>query len=942
MSERLDPRSFVEWVERTSERHGNLVAVTGVGETLTFSEFWDRSMRLARELVALGAGLDDRVGLWAEQSSDLLVGIVGIMAAGAAYVPLDPSYPVGRLQQIAADSGIRLIVAPLRQHDRARSAGIPLVATRFEDDGADRASTPLPVVGPDEAAYVIYTSGSTGRPKGVVIEHHAVLSLLQWMIEDCGMRPGDRVMGTASPAYDASVPTFLVPLATGGTFIALPIEATIDPFELAKAITHFRPRALQASPTMLGMLAESAWAGDKELVVWVGGEQTAASAIRYLAPRVKELCNYYGPTEATVQITVARLGPDDTDAPVGKPPSHVGCHILDPDGREVPQGGTGELYITGPTLARGYLNEPDLTALRFAQISLEGQPPVRAYRTGDLARFRDDGSLMILGRLDDQIKVRGYLIEPREIENRLMEHAGVAEVVVLGRASAEDHETTLIAFVKSTGDLATRELKTFVKEVLPDYMVPADVVQVTSFPLTPNGKVDRRALAELALGGRSFGPLDVGEAAPTDRTDEVLRLFAAVLSVDPRSLEPDDEFFDVGGTSLRCARLFMSIEDRYGLSLPLSTLIAAPTPRRLAEVIDDELSGGPTRGSADGQPRHEWERILSNLWSEILGRPSVRRTDDFFALGGTEADATRMLDQLKSLDGVVVTMNELRRCATIEQLATLIGGRASRASLVSLQTDGANPPFFCIAGAGALAVTFMPLARLLGPDQPFYGLQAHGIERRGVPDYTMTQAARRYAKAIREIQPSGPYLIGGHSLGGAIALRVVHLLEAAGEEVALLAVFDSLLTEAMVGTRFSGHGGNSTAERLSVLPRRPRLSTIVRLPLTGVVPQRGLAQFEVFAGLGQLQAAFGGRLKPWDGSAVVYKAEDEESENVVLGWRCLLTGEWTTVSVPGEHITMLEKSNIAVAAADLRQRITAAIAARAGRGDSAGAVSTAR
>lgn len=926
MRKPLAATSIVAWIGQTVERYGNSVAATGVGETLTFEELWSRSMRLARELVARGVQPEDRVGIWAEQSSDLLVGFVGIMAAGGAYVPLDPSYPKGRLERIAADAGMDHVVVPHRHREGASALGLTLVPTTFE--GSDpTASTPLPELGEQHAAYVMFTSGSTGHPKGVVIEHGALRSTLTWLIEDCDLHPGDRVMGTASPAFDASVPTFFLPLVTGGTLISLAAEVTVDPYALADAIVHYRPRAIQTSPTMLQMLTETGWKGDQRLDIWAGGEQISASAIRYIAPRVHELFNYYGPTEATVEVCVARLTPEDTDAPIGIPPAHVGCYVLDPERQRVPTGAMGELFISGPTLARGYLDRPELTAERFVLLSLDGDPPMRAYRTGDLARFRDDGALVILGRLDDQIKIRGYLIEPREVEVRLMEHPQINDAVVLAAALGDD-EPRLVAYLKADGAPSARSVRAFVRQTLPDHMVPTTIVEVASFPLTPNGKVDRKRLAEQAVAPEASPIAPQGRpaegATPSASASEleVRELFASALSVPANTLNVDDDFFDLGGTSLRCARLFLSIEDRYGVVLPLSTLVDAPTPRRLAEVIAAETSGGATPRSKAEPPRHEWERILGNLWSEVLMIQDISRTDDFFALGGSTEDARRMLDKLRAIDGVDVNVDELRRAPTIVALAALIGARTVRSSLVPLKTTGTNPPFFCIAGAGGLAVTFTPLARLLGPEQPFYGLQAKGIERRGIPDYTLQATARRYARLIRDVQPNGPYLIGGHSLGGAIALKVVHLLEAEGEKVSLLAVFDAVLTESMVdsGASAAGEVGHG-AGRLSDLPRRPRLKTILRLPMVGIVPLRGIAQFEVFAALGQLQVAFARRLEPWDGNAVVFVSDDEESEFVEAGWRKLLVGTWSTCSVPGAHITMLEKENIAVAAIHLREQI---------------------
>jgi amino acid adenylation domain-containing protein len=923
MSEPCDATSIVAWIGQTAERYSNSVAATGVGETLTFEELWSRSLRLARELVSRGVRVEDRVGIWAEQSSDLLVGFVGIMAAGAAYVPLDPGYPRGRLERIAADSGMHFVVVPHRHYAGAGELGIELVPTTFAD-AEPATSVDLPEVGVRNAAYVMFTSGSTGQPKGVVIEHNAVMALLRWLIVDCDLHPGDRVMGTASPAFDASVPTIFLPLVTGGTFISLAAAVTVDPYALADAVDHYRPRAMQAPPTVLRMLTETGWKGDLRLDVWSGGEQMPASAIRYIAPRVHDLCNYYGPTEATVEVTVARLRAEDADAPVGVPPENIQCLVLGPDGRRLPDGTTGELFIAGPTLARGYLDQPELTAERFVSLSIDGAPPIRCYRTGDLAKVREDGSLVILGRVDDQIKIRGYLIEPREVEVRLMEHPQIREAVVLATGRGDD-EKRLVAYLKSEGAPTARDVREFVRKTLPDHMVPTTILEVEAFPLTQNLKVDRKKLAEQFTEAAAPVATPRGVAidggTPTAPEAELLELFATALSVPTESLDLDDDFFDVGGTSLRCARLFMSIEDHYGLTLPLSTLVDAPTPRLLSKRIAAEASGAAsTRTDADA-PRHELERILGRLWTEVLMIPDIKRTDDFFAIGGSANDAGRMLEQLRAVDGMDVTMDELRRAPTIEQLAALVGARSVRSSLVPLRTAGTNPPFFCIAGAGALAVTFTPLARLLGDEQPFYGLQAKGIERRGVPDYTLQSTARRYARLIRDVQPNGPYLIGGHSLGGAIALKVVHLLEAQGQQVALLAVFDTVLTDGMIGSSTRAAGTSGGGSRLSSLPRRPRIATIVRLPLTGVVPLHGIKQFEVFAALGQLQVAFARRLEPWNGATVLFVADDEESKSVEATWRGLVAGHFSCYSVPGKHITMLEKSNIAVAAIHLREEI---------------------
>jgi thioesterase domain-containing protein/acyl carrier protein len=682
---------------------------------------------------------------------------------------------------------------------------------------------------------------------------------------------------------------------------------------------------------MLRMLTETGWSGDKDLEIWTGGEPTAAAVIRYVAPRVRALCNYYGPTEATVQVTVARLGPDDIDSPVGVAREHVGCVVLDPGGRPTAVGEIGELFITGTALARGYLNNPDLTAERFAPKALDGGPSERAYRTGDLARIRADGSLVIVGRVDDQIKLRGYRIEPREIELRLMEHPQIIDAVVLALQPSEMAEPRLVAFVKCSGEVAVRSARDFVRETLPDYMVPTVLVEVDQFPLTPNGKVDKRQLAELSAGdgARPLAGIDVssGDRPASELERSVLDLFATVLAVDVDGLRVDDDYFDLGGTSLGSVRLFMLIEERYGVRLTPSTLVSAPTARLLASVISRSLLAGRPPSTVHEPPRYEWERVLCNLWAETLGVRDVGRSDNFFDLGGSAAEALRMIEQLKTTYGTQVTLAELYRAPTVSQLAELTGGRSVRSNLVALNTTGHKTPFFCIAGAGGLALNFLALARQLGSEQPFYGLQAQGIECRALPDFTLSQAAARHAKAIREVQPHGPYLIGGHSLGGVLALKVVQRLAADGEDVALLAVFDTVLTKRMIGVKIRGASvAGGRAGRWRLFNDRTKLSTILHLPVAGLVAQRGIAQFELFGLHDTIQARFARRLRPWAGLAVLYASDDGKSAGIDSGWGHLLTGQWSCVTVPGDHLSIMQRPNVDELASNLGDQMTRALA----------------
>ena len=784
---------------------------------------------------------------------------------------------------------------------------------------------PLPRVDGSAAAYVIYTSGSMGRPKGVVVEHHSLVELFQWMGTVVPVQPGDRFVGTASPAFDASIPYLLDPLAFGGTYVAIDQGVATDPYLLAMELESVRPRVLLTLPAMLRMLTETRWRGDDRLDVWTGGERTSSEVIRYVVPRVRSLRNWYGPTETTVQVAMARLSRDDEDSPVGRWPAHVSIVLQDADGNEPARGDVGEILISGAALARGYLNDPELTASRFITIDLDGAR-VRAYRTGDLGRLRVDGSLVVLGRVDEQINLRGYRVEPGDVETRLTQHPSVVDAVVVPRTSA-DGDTSLVAFVTARGQLDAGALRQFAREELPSHMVPTDIRVVATLPLAPSGKVDRRALAASADRDVAIAPRQgAGPAEATDVERQVLELFGTVLSIDPDGIGLDQDFFDLGGTSLKSVRLFLAIEEHLGPQLPMSTLATSSSPRAVAAAVAKATSHEGSRPRRADPPRHEWERILAGIWCEVLGVGHVSRSESFFSLGATADDATAMLGQLRSMYGIEVSEAELASAPTIAELAQLVGDRSVHAVLVPLtSTRAAGPPLFLIAGAGGLAITFLPLARLLGPDQPCYGLQAQGIERRAVPDLTLAQGARRYVRAIREVQPNGPYLLGGHSLGGVHALKVAQELDREGEEVALLAIFDTPLSSTMVGRRAFRASGNGHS-RTGTLPRGlPKLSTVLHLPTVGIVPRRGTAQFEAFAALGELQAVLARRLGTWAGPATVFLSDEDEASVIESRWGSVLTGAWTSAQVPGGHIAMLEPANIGVAAAILSDQIERAL-----------------
>jgi amino acid adenylation domain-containing protein len=579
-------------------RDPGAVAVSCEGRSLTYGELDRRADRLARHLRRLGVGPETRVGLCVQRSLGLVEGLLAILKAGGAYVPLDPRLPAGRLADLVADSGVRVAVV---QQQPAPPLP-PSVTVVGLEDGDDESSAPCAdgVVGAN-AAYVIYTSGSTGRPKGVVVSHAAVARLLSATAPWFGFHAGDVWTLFHSFAFDFSVWEIWGAFAHGGRLVVVPYEVSRSPEAFYGLLARERVTVLNQTPSAFRQLvaAEGRRREPLELALrWVvfGGEALEpASLLPWFERRAPEagprLVNMYGITETTVHTTFRPVTAADVAAavsPLGVPVPDLRIYLLDPLGAPVPTLVAGEIHVGGDGLARGYLNRPDLTAERFVPDPWSGGAGARLYRAGDLARWRPDGDLDYLGRIDHQVKIRGFRIEPGEIQTALAAHPEVRESVVLARA-AEGGEKRLAAWVVPAAGTAPSavELRRFLRERLPDYMVPADFVFLENLPLTANGKVDRRALSESgaepeqeaarAAGGRASTP-------PADPVEEVLAgIWADLLQVDRVGREED--FFELGGDSLRATRVAARLRDALDVELPLAALFARPALADLAEEV---------------------------------------------------------------------------------------------------------------------------------------------------------------------------------------------------------------------------------------------------------------------------------------------------------------------------------------------------------------------
>ncbi|MFF9027204.1 amino acid adenylation domain-containing protein [Streptomyces iakyrus] len=584
-------------------------AVSLGGTRLTYAELNSRANRLARLLIAHGAGPEKIVAVALPRSVELIAALLAVTKTGAAYLPLDPAYPHARLELMLADAAPVLVVtdrdtapalpsgAPTLVLDEGTTPGLLDAQPATDPADGDR-TRPLT---PEHPAYVIYTSGSTGRPKGVLVTHHNVVRLFDATRERFAF--GERDVWTLfhSAAFDFSTWEIWGALLHGGRLVVVPYDVSRTPARLLRLLADEGVTVLNQTPSAFYQLMqadrEEPAHGDRLALrtVVFGGEALRPDRLRPWYERHPDtapaLVNMYGITETTVHVTRLDLDRDQVAAAetsvIGTGLSDLRTYVLGPGLRPVPPGVPGELHVAGAGLARGYLGRPGLTAQRFVADPY-GPPGTRMYRTGDMARWTADGLLEYLGRSDDQVKIRGFRIEPGEVEAALAEHDGIAQVAVLVRRDRLDDDR-LVAYVVPAAGAAVRpeELRAFARDRLPEHMVPAAVVLLGRLPLTPNGKLDRAALPapDRASAGGPHQP------ARTPREQAVCDLFAEVLGVD--RVGADDNFFDLGGHSVLATRLTSRLRTAYGVELSLRSLFEAATPAALARLLDDAAPARP-------------------------------------------------------------------------------------------------------------------------------------------------------------------------------------------------------------------------------------------------------------------------------------------------------------------------------------------------------------
>jgi amino acid adenylation domain-containing protein len=699
---------LVELIRAQAARTPDARAVSASDGTLSYAGLMSRVDALTGALLARGIRPGERVGLGLERTSDMVVAPLAVLAAGAVYVPLDPTFPDQRLAWMMENSGLTLILT----HTSVAKRWPETIPQLILDPAIYERGVEDPVAHLQDAnrlAYILYTSGSTGKPKGVAVYQRALVNFLWAISRQVGMRREDVLLEITTLSFDIAGMELYLPLINGASLVIATQLEIRDGYLLKELLMRHAVTMLQATPVTWQMLLATGWEGKPDLRAVSAGEALSSDLARKLLPRVSELWNMYGPTETTVQSAILRVTEEVLGTgivPIGRPIGNTQIYVLDSRLEPVPVGVAGELFIGGSGVAQGYWDNPELTAQRFLPDPFSGAPGARMYRTGDEVRWGADGILQFIGRKDFQVKVRGYRIELGEIEAVLNQHDRIKQAVVIARVPS-DGLARLAAYYVAAGEgqahIPAEELAGFARKQLPDYMIPTTFIELEKFPQTPSGKVDRKALPEPDFSGSTAH----ANALPphTDVEKSLAQIWTALLGIRQAGLQ--DNFFSSGGHSLLAVQLFAEIETRFGVRLPLSILFQTPTLSELALAIQQR------------------------------------------------------------------------------------GAHTIHSPLVPIQPNGSRPPFYCVHPIGGGVMGYEPLARHLGDDQPIYGLESRP-EDAGLPatEHIETIAAR-YLQAVRDLQPDGPYYLGGYSYGGTVAYEMARQLREQGQSVNLLAIFDS-------------------------------------------------------------------------------------------------------------------------------------------------------
>lgn len=578
--------TVVNLFERIAKENPANVALIQEGIELTYGELNTRANRLAHRLILAGVALETLVPCCLHRSVEMIVAFLAVLKAGAAYMPIDPAYPEARRNLMFEDASQHVLLTQrslVSFFQRSESSRIVIVDDESESSSCSE-ENPAQIAGPTNLAYVMYTSGSTGRPKGVMIEHRGIVRLVRGT-NYCHFGPDETFLQFAPPSFDASTFEIWGALLNGGRLVLVPQE-TSSLEDLVRAVRQYGVTTLWLTAGLFHLMVDE-HPGDLRSLrqLLAGGDVLSSRHCRTFLEHAPEttLINGYGPTENTTFTcchTMRAGDPLPESIPIGKPVANTRVYILDQAMNPVPAGEIGELYAGGDGLARGYLNASDANSSRFLSDPFDDQPKQRIYRTGDLARWRSDGSIEFLGRVDDQVKILGHRIEPAEIESVILGHGQVKQACVVART--ENESKRLIAyFVPASSAVTPEELRNFIASQLPQHMIPAFFVALSFLPLSPNGKVDRAALADLDVASK---PVSASKRIPENELERTLvQLWQRILKVPEVGL--DQNFFDLGGDSLLLVAVHSNLQKTLQEQISLTDLFEFSTIRKLAQHL---------------------------------------------------------------------------------------------------------------------------------------------------------------------------------------------------------------------------------------------------------------------------------------------------------------------------------------------------------------------
>lgn len=823
-----DQKPFYKAFEKMALVYPDKEALKTDKGSLSYDELNRKASLVAVELLRQGIKPGDFVGVSTNRNEKLVIALLGVLKAGAAYVPLDPKFPDERLQYMLERSGAKVLLLEKGLMTRFPHFSNHLILEKVLSSSRNENFSSVDV-SLDSSCYVLFTSGSTGKPKGVEVSHENVLNFLMSMSKKPGLLNEDRLLSVTTFSFDISVLEIFLPLMKGATVYLASEEEVLNGEELASIIKKEKITCMQATPSTWRLLLAAGWKGSSQLKILCGGEPMPKDLAHKLLGLSKEVWNMYGPTETTVWSTVKKLSIDDKKILIGSAIDNTCLYILNEKGDVCPVGVEGHLFIGGLGVAKGYIQDLDQTHKRFVKNPFRLNELM--YDTGDMARFESSGEIECLGRSDDQVKIRGFRIELGEIEEVALRAQFVHE------CAAKVHGNNIFVYMTLEPDSHFKEdaLKKVFKEKLPGYMIPQKIILLDQLPKTLNGKIDKKALNEQNCK-KMISKKDVNSIDHTKTMNAISEIWKSILNVE--TVDVDENFFNLGGHSISAVEIFGIVNDKFNLNLPLSVIFEAATIRSLSEVIDCTVE------------KNRME--LSQLKCVVAIKPGKKTQE----------------------------------------------------------------PIFCFHGVGGNVLNYYPLGEHAG-ERAFYGVQSVGVNGEDQIVETIPAMAKIYIEEMKKIQPKGPYILSGGSMGGMVALEVAAQLKSEGEEIKSLVMFDTVGPDLDFKTYGNVKVSFLTRTKSSLSWKYFKTINFIKTQfytMRKVSVPHSLRYFSIedknYAALRSYTPIL------YEGSITLIRAPRTAKgwyADPYLGWRKVINGKIETIEIKGDHHNFIESPEMSEA-----------------------------